>query len=161
MEFYNPITELEWLYGEWEGNLKNEEGKFKTSLSIKPIGAEIVEFNSTIIKGKSKIQSEKHIFFYDKTHELVKVISINQEGYVKVISINQEGYVEIADIAIVSKKKQTTLTSTFNSGFNLPPNMKISKIWEFEKNPKHMNYVVKMGKNSKIVLSSKLTFSKF
>ncbi|MCE7741579.1 MAG: hypothetical protein GOP50_03905 [Candidatus Heimdallarchaeota archaeon] len=150
MEFYNPITELEWLYGEWEGNLENEEGEFKTSLTIKSIGSEIIEFNSTIIKGKSKIQSEKNIFFYDKIHELVKVFSVNQEGYI-----------EIADISIVHKNKRTIITSTFNSGFNLPPNMKISKKWEFRKDPKLVNYAVKMGKNERIVLSSKLAFSRF
>jgi len=54
MEFYNPISELEWTYGTWKGTLSNEEGERDTILTIKSIGSEIVEFNLLSIQDKYK-----------------------------------------------------------------------------------------------------------
>ncbi len=149
MEYYNPITELEWLYGEWEGVLANQEDEFKTSLTIRPIGSEIIEFNQLLLKNKILIQFEKNTFFYDKTNEIIKLFSFNHEGYI-----------EIANITINAKKKLTEIHSIFSSGFNLPPNMKITKEWIFTKNPKQLNYKVKMGKDENIIIAAELRFSK-
>lgn len=147
MEYYNPITELEWVYGTWEGKILIENKEQESQLVIRSIGSEIIEFNLTISKNGVKLQLEKNIFFYDKTKEIVKLFSFNSEGYI-----------EISNISIKSKNKQTEILSNFHSGFNLPPNIKITKKWVFFKDPKQLSYEVKMGKEEKIVLSAELGF---
>ncbi len=149
MEFHNPVTQLEWLYGKWEGRIVRDEEETESVLTIKPIGSEIIEFNHTILDNKKYTQFEKNIIFYDKTHEIVKLFTINHEGYI-----------EISDISLNDKSKEIILTSTFSLGYNLPPNMKIKKKWVVQKNPKLMNYEVKMGKNERIVLKAEFHFSK-
>lgn len=149
MEFYNPITELEWVTGEWKGHMIIDEEEISAALTVRPIGSEILEFDLTTVNNNSKNQFEKSILIFDRTHEIVKSFSINNEGYM-----------EISELSISNRNKHTEINSSFCSGINLPPNMKIIKKWIFRKNPKTLNYEVRMGKESKIVLSTELEFSK-
>lgn len=147
MEYYNPITELEWLYGIWKGEMKTEDIETQTSLKIEPIGKEILEFNHVLIQNNSNYQYEKNTLFYDKLTENLRLFSVHHEGYI-----------ELADIALKSKNAQVEIMSTFNKGFNLPPNMKIQKKWIFYKKTKQATFEVKMGNNEKIIVSAELTF---
>ena len=150
MEFYNPISELGWLYGEWKGEMLVGEEELSAVLQVKPIGSNIVEFNLKTIKGKSETQYEKNILIFDRIQEISKVFSINHEGYM-----------EISELSIKSRNKHTEITSIFSSGINLPPNSKIQKKWQFSKNPKLLNYEVKMGNEGIKVLNAELKFSKY
>ncbi len=147
MEYYNPITELEWAYGTWGGKILVEDKEQESHLIISSIGSGIIEFNLTTSKNDIKYQLEKNIFFYDKTNEIAKLFSFNSEGYI-----------EFSDISIKSKNKQTEILSNFYSGYNLPPNIKITKKWRFFKNPKQLFCEVKMGKEEKTVVSAELRF---
>jgi len=149
MEFYNPIRELEWLYGEWNGKISLDGIEQEGFLSIKQIGSQVVEFDLNILNSKTRTNYEKCTLVYDRTLEICKAISSNHEGYI-----------EFSEVTIRNRTKHTELESNFLSGINLPPNIKIQKKWTFYKNPKHLIYEVKMGQEGKIVVSAEFDFIK-
>ena len=92
MEYYNPITELEWVYGTWEGKILIENKEQESQLVIRSIGSEIIEFNLTISKNGVKLQLEKNIFLKKSMRIIqVKVISKSLTFQLKV-KINKQRF---------------------------------------------------------------------
>ena len=118
-------------------------------MNIESVGSEIIEIKQVYHKERLEVLVEKSILFFDKLHEKIKLLSINSEGYV-----------DIADIVMNDRKKDVTLKSSFESGYNLPPNMQITKEILIDKKQKTIKFSVKMGKGQRIVLSSNYSFEK-
>lgn len=134
MEIYNPLLELNWIIGTWQGfnHSTNEKRSSDVTLIVSRYGDETIKF--TFLKAdndKAKI-FEEIFLLYDKTREELAGMVFNIEGY----------YEE--HIAILSRKK---LTLEFKIGINLPPNIEITRIFQYNTKKSELDYRVSVGKN--------------
>ncbi|MCG3259730.1 MAG: hypothetical protein H7644_08290 [Candidatus Heimdallarchaeota archaeon] len=148
MDFSNPIDDLDWIYGLWKGTLSADGIDSKSYLHCRKFGIDIIEIKHIESSTKPEKLLERNFLFFDKTREQMKLISFNSEGYI-----------ETSNLAIKSNNKQVILTSDFESGYNLPPNMKIIKEFTYKKNAKQLEIKVKMGLKEEIVAHGIYTFS--
>ncbi len=148
MDFSNPIDDLDWIYGLWRGILSADGIDSESYLQCKKFGIDIIEIKQIKSSTKPEKLLERNFLFFDKTREQMKLISFNSEGYI-----------EISNLVIKSNNKQVILTSDFESGYNLPPNMKIIKEFTYKKNAKQLEIKVKMGLKEEIVSHGIFTFS--
>ena len=148
MDFSNPIDDLDWIYGLWRGTLSTDGIDSESYLQCRKFGIDIIEIKQIKSSTKPEKLLERNFLFFDKTREQMKLISFNSEGYI-----------ETSNLFIKSNKKQTILTSDFESGYNLPPNMKIIKEFTYKKNEKQLEIKVKMGLKEEIVSHGIFTFS--
>jgi len=137
MEKVNPITDVFWLLGEWEGEIDENGQKFDSTLCCEMFGAEIVKYTLSYKKGKRPIREESGFFLYDKTREKIKHLIINNEGYTEMLNVNIE-----------NRAKEIRFTSYFESGYNIPPNIKIERIFAKESKTE-MILEVKIGESLK------------
>lgn len=143
MKFENPIKEFDWLFGKWEGEIENEDGKFESSMYFGLYGSEIIKYEQSIIHEESTKIIEIGYFFFDKINERLNNIIINEEGYI-----------EKSFITRTDEKNLFIIKSVFDYGFNLPPNMKIIREIRQTENENELEVIVKMGKEEKIISSS-------
>lgn len=148
MDFSNPIDDLDWIYGLWRGILSADGIDSESYLQCRKFGIDIIEIKQIKSSTKPEKLLERNFLFFDKTREQMKLISFNSEGYI-----------EISNLVIKSNNKQVILTSDFESGYNLPPNMKIIKEFTYKKNAKQLEIKVKMGLKEEIVSHGIFTFS--
>lgn len=148
MDFSNPIDDLDWIYGIWRGTLSADGMDSESYLYCRKFGIDIIEIKQTKPSTKPEKLLEMNFLFFDKTREQMKLISFNSEGYI-----------ETSNLVIKSNNKQVILTSDFESGYNLPPNMKIIKEFTYKKNAKQLEIKVKMGLKEEIVSQGIYTFS--
>lgn len=148
MDFSNPIDDLDWIYGIWRGTLSADGMDNESYLYCRKFGIDIIEIKQTKSSTKPEKLLEMNFLFFDKTREQMKLISFNSEGYI-----------ETSNLVIKSNNKQVILTSDFESGYNLPPNMKIIKEFTYKKNAKQLEIKVKMGLKEEIVSQGIYTFS--
>jgi hypothetical protein len=148
MDFSNPIDDLDWIYGIWRGTLSADGMDSESYLYCRKFGIDIIEIKQTKSSTKPEKLLEMNFLFFDKTREQMKLISFNSEGYI-----------ETSNLVIKSNNKQVILTSNFESGYNLPPNMKIIKEFTYKKNAKQLEIKVKMGLKEEIVSQGIYTFS--
>ncbi|MHA1447258.1 MAG: hypothetical protein ACTSSN_11240, partial [Candidatus Heimdallarchaeaceae archaeon] len=121
MDFSNPIDDLDWIYGLWKGTLSADGIDSKSYLHCRKFGIDIIEIKQIESSTKPEKLLERNFLFFDKTREQMKLISFNSEGYI-----------ETSNLVIKSNNKQVILTSDFESGYNLPPNMKIIKEFTYK-----------------------------
>ncbi|MCG3219919.1 MAG: FABP family protein [Candidatus Heimdallarchaeota archaeon] len=140
MEFYNPIHDMTDLIGRWEGNMEKDENKSASSIIFRHHGSDIIQYKQIVnFRNKERIL-ETGFFFFDKLKEELKHIVFNEEGYIEVNSL------------ISSKKtKLLKMTSSFDSGYNLPPNMKIRRDFKLKINEKELEISLKMGKEANLI----------
>jgi len=148
MDFSNPIDDLDWIYGLWRGILSADGMDSESYIHCRKFGIDIIEIKQIESSTKPEKLLERNFLFFDKTREQMKLISFNSEGYI-----------EISNLVIKSNNKQVILTSDFESGYNLPPNMKIIKEFTYKKNAKQLEIKVKMGLKEEIVSKGIYTFS--
>ncbi|MHA1954060.1 MAG: heme-binding beta-barrel domain-containing protein [Candidatus Heimdallarchaeaceae archaeon] len=140
MEFYNPIHDMTDLIGKWEGNMEKDENKTASSILFGHHGSDIIQYKQNVkLENKERIL-ETGFFFFDKLKEELRHIVFNEEGYIEVNSL------------ISSKKtKLLKITSAFDSGYNLPPNMKINRDFKLKIDEGVLEISLKMGKEAKII----------
>lgn len=148
MDFSNPIDNLDWIYGLWRGTHSAYGIDSESYLQCRKFGIDIIEIKQIKSSVKPEKLLERNFLFFDKTREQMKLISFNSEGYI-----------ETSNLIIKSSKKQAILTSDFESGYNLPPNMKIVKEFTYHRNAKQLEIKVKMGLKEEIVSYGIYTFS--
>ena len=149
MDFANPIDDIDWIYGLWKGILSLSGNESKSYISAKKIGKDIIELKQVRTSNDKEELVSRNFLFFDKTKEQIKLVSFNSEGYIETSNMN-----------LKSKKKLANLTGKFESGYNLPPNMNIIKVINYQHNPKQLEILVKMGLNEEIVSHGTYTFSK-
>ena len=141
MEFRNQIEDIYWLIGSWEGKSKTSEGITESELVISKMSDELLFFKERSRKEDKFVSQEQGYFFYDKL-----------QNELKMMTINLQGYIEIAQIKLSTQKKHQLLHAIFTSGFNLPPNSKIIREFDFDTKENVLTINVKMGKNESLVL---------
>ncbi len=140
MEIKNPISDLHWLLGSWQGKLENDiEEEFDSHITFQLYGKDIISYEQKVKKRSKDENLERGFFFFDKTNELLKHIIINEEGYI-----------ELGSIVITSNKNRESITSSFESGFNLPPNSIIIRNISFESSIKELELETRIGRSEKI-----------
>ncbi len=137
MEKENPVTDVFWLLGDWEGEIVENGQKFDSTLNCEMFGAEIVKYTLSFKDGKRPIREEKGFFLYDKTREKIKHLIINNEGYFEMLNVNIE-----------NRAKEKRFTCHFESGYNIPPNIKIERVFAKESKTE-MILEVKIGESLK------------
>jgi hypothetical protein len=149
MDFANPIDDLDWIYGVWKGKLIADNIESESYISSKRIGKDIIELTQIRVDKKKEELVSRNFLFFDKTKEQIKLISFNSEGYV-----------ETFNMLLKSRNKHAQLTGKFEKGYNLPPNMKIIKEINYNKNSKLIEILIKMGINEEIVSQGEYYFSR-
>ena len=144
MEIYNPILELSWIIGVWQGiNQSTSEKKEDVTLIVSKYGDETIKFSFLeSYQGKARAFEELYLL-YDKTREQLVAMVFNVEGYYE------------KHIVSLTRKK---LILEFQMGINLPPNISIIRTFEYYPKKFELIYRVFVGKN-KIELSH-ILFSK-
>lgn len=145
MEQENPITDVFWLLGDWEGEIVENGQKLDSTLNCKMFGAEIVKYTLSFKDDKRPIREESGFFLYDKTREKIKHLIINNEGYFEILNVNIE-----------NSAKEIRFTSYFESGYNIPPNIKIERIFAKESKTE-MILEVKIGESLKTYYQGSLS----
>jgi hypothetical protein len=140
MEFYNPINDMSDLIGKWEGSIENEEKKIHSSLIFHYYGSDIIQYKQMINHDKSKKVLETGYFFFDKLKEELKHIVFNDEGYIEVNSLN-----------LSKRAKNLRISSIFDSGYNLPPNIKIKREIKLLLDEKILKITLRMGNDSNLI----------
>jgi len=140
MEIKNPISDLHWLLGSWQGKLENESGeKLESLINFQLFGKDIISYEKKVKIHSSNDILEKGFFFFDKINEILKHIIINEEGYI-----------ELGSIEIKSKKNCDAITSKFEQGYNLPPNSIIIRKMSYDTSIKELELETRIGKSEKI-----------
>ena len=147
MELTNPIDQLSWFLGKWEGALVESEDKKRSVIYWRKFGDEVHTLELAEFQGKIQTLKEIYYLFFDKTYEVIKCIIFNVEGY-------YESY----DVELLKVKENIKLILTFQNGVNLPPNMKITREFIQSSKTNELNTVVKMG--AKQSLFSKGNYTK-
>ncbi len=145
MENGNPITDVFWLLGDWEGEIVENGQKFDSTLNCEMFGEEIVKYTFSYKDGKKPIREENGFFLYDKTREKIKHLIINNEGYFEMLNVNIE-----------NNAKEIRFTSYFESGYNIPPNIKIERVFAKESKTE-MIVEVKIGESLKTYSKTSLS----
>ena len=140
MEFYNPINDMKDIIGTWEGEIKKDDKVYTSSIVFKYHGSDIIQYKQRVKKGKEEKISETGFFFFDKLKEELKHLVINDEGYIEINSLNCS-----------NKTKLLNMTSMFNSGYNLPPNIKIKREFTLKRKERELDVILKMGREAKII----------
>ena len=140
MEIKNPITDLHWLLGSWQGKLENENGEeFESQISFHLYGKDIISYKKNIKRKSINDILEQGFIFFDKTAETLKHIIINEEGYI-----------ELGSILITSQKNCDSITSSFERGFNLPPNSIIIRNISYDNSIEELELETRIGKSEKV-----------
>jgi hypothetical protein len=140
MEFHNPITEMTDFIGRWNGTIESDEIKLPSSIEFNHHGSDIIQYKQIInTENKDKI-IEIGYFFFNKLKEELKHIVVNEEGYI-----------EINNMILSKKSKYLKIASTFDFGYNLPPNMKIKREFKLLLNENLIEISLKMGKDAKTI----------
>ena len=140
MEFYNPIDDMSDLIGKWKGKIEKDHNRVQSTIIFNYHGSDIIQYRQKIIQDKSKKTIETGYFFFDKLKEELKHIVINEEGYIEVNSLNSS-----------KRSKILKISSFFNSGYNLPPNMKIKRELKLKINERILEITLKMGREDNFV----------
>ncbi|NPD88282.1 MAG: FABP family protein [Asgard group archaeon] len=141
MEFYNPIHDMKDLIGKWEGKLEKDENKSASSIIFSYHGSDIIQYELKINLTNEEKILETGFFFFDKLKEELKHIVFNEEGYIEVNSMTSS-----------KKAKLLKMTSSFDTGYNLPPNMKIKRDFKLKIVERELDIFLKMGKEANLIL---------
>ena len=140
MEIKNPISDLHWLLGRWQGKLIDEnEEEFESQICFNLYGKDIISYEKSVTRKSMNEVLEQGFFFFDKTAETLKHIIVNGEGYI-----------ELGSILITSHKNSKSITSSFESGFNLPPNSIILRNISYDITIEELELETKIGKSEKV-----------
>lgn len=140
MEFYNPIHDMTDFIGRWEGNMEKDENKSASTIIFTHHGIDIIQYKQKINLGNGERILETGFFFFDKLKEELKHIVFNEEGYI-----------EVNSLISTKKTKLLKMTSSFDSGYNLPPNMKIKRDFKLKIDEGELEILLKMGKEAKLI----------
>lgn len=128
------------LIGRWEGNIEKDGKKTTSTIIFTHHGIDIIQYKQKINLGNEERILETGFFFFDKLKDELKHFVFNEEGYIEINSL------------ISSKRtKLLKMTSSFYSGYNLPPNMKIERDFKLKIDDGEIEILLKMGKEAKLI----------
>ena len=142
MEIDNPIKLLNWFLGKWEGSIVENEVEYNSKIIWQIYGHEthVLEIYKKVENTENLLETQ--YFFFDKTKEQVKCIIFNTDGYI-----------ESNNVEIHGQGTDMMLSVVFDSGYNLPPNMKIVReISKIDKDS--FVLIVKMGEKQQLYSES-------
>ena len=138
MEIKSPLEKMIWLLGEWKGQITIENNEMEASFEVSKFGNEFIFYEIKTFAGKKSKILEKSYFFYDKTKDKILTNSFYEEGFS-----------ETSNWVMIVTNEKNNLSSSFLSGYNLPPNMELVKEIILSKKEGELMYSLKLGKSQK------------